>query len=175
MKKLALLSTLAVAAFSAALLTHVQASAKKVQPLPTPRAVADEASACSNQTLEGNYGVSVSGTRPAPPPPGGIPNYVPGTIEQVVGVGIQTFDGDGNFTQITNEKGSLSGILVPNRAGQGTYTVNADCSGTITLHIPGLPFAVAYDTVIVNHGKELHSFVVSPQAVMVSSTARKVD
>jgi hypothetical protein len=69
---------------------------------------------CSNETLKGVYGLSISGTRPGPPPPSGTPNYVPGIIEQPIGVGTRTFDGEGNFTQLTNGKGSLSGILFPN-------------------------------------------------------------
>ncbi len=174
MKKLVLLSLFAILA-SVALLTHVQASNRKEQPLATPRQDQDEATTCSNQTLEGVYGLTISGTRPAPPPPSGIPNYVPGTIEQVIGVDTRTFDGQGNFTQISNDKGSLSGIVAPNAAGHGTYTVNPDCSGTNTLIIPGLPFPVVIDIVIVNHGKEFHGIVASPQLVMISSTARKVD
>ena len=35
---------------------------------------------------------------------------------KLMGVGSRAFDGVGNFTQVTNEKGSLSGILFPNRA-----------------------------------------------------------
>jgi len=175
MKKLALLSMLAIFGSSAILLTHVQASGKKEQPLATPRQDQDEATTCGNQTLQGVYGVVLNGTRPAPAPPSGVPNYVPGTIEQLIGVGTQTFDGAGNFSQITNEKGSLSGILFPNRPLQGTYAVNSDCSGTITLHIPGLPFSILYDVVIVSHGKEFHGIVASPLGPMVSTTARKID
>jgi len=174
MKKLASLSILAVLA-SVALHTHVQASNRKEQPLATPQQDQDEATTCGNQTLQGIYGLAVSGTRPAPPPPSGIPNYVPGAIEQVIGVDTRTFDGNGNFTQISNEKGSLSGILVPNAASHGTYIINPDCSGTNTLIIPGLPFPVVIDIVIVNHGKEFHGIVASPQLVMVSSTGRKVN
>ncbi len=173
-KKLASLSLLAVLA-SVVLLAHVQASNRKEQPLAPPRQDQDEATTCSNQTLQGVYGISINGTRPAPPPPSGIPNYVPGTIEQVIGVDTRTFDGQGNFTQISNEKGSLSGILVPNAASHGTYIVNPDCSGTNTLNIPGVPFPVVIDIVIVNHGKEFHGIVASPQLVMVSSTGRKVN
>jgi hypothetical protein len=174
MKKLALLSMLAILASSAALLTHVQASNKK-QPLATPLLDGEEPFSCSNETLAGSYGVALNGTRPAPAPPTGVPNYVPGTVEQLIGVGTQTFDGAGNFSQITNEKGSLSGILFPNRPLQGTYIVNSDCSGVITLHIPGLPFSILYDIVIVNHGREFHGIVASPAAPMVSSTAQKID
>jgi hypothetical protein len=119
--------------------------------------------------------MSISGTRPAPPPLSGIPNYVPGTIEQVIGVGTRTFDGQGNFTRITNEKGFLSGIVVPNRGRHGTYAVNPDCSGTATLTIPGLPFPVVSDIVVVSHGREFHSIVAFPQPVMVLSDGRKVN
>jgi hypothetical protein len=174
MKKLALLSMLAVLA-SGALLVHVQASNRNERPKVTPRQDKDEAPTCSSESLEGVYGFSIRGTRPAPAPPSGIPNYVPGTIEQVIGVGTLTFDGDGNFAQITNDKGSLSGILVPNHVGQGTYTINPDCSGTITVNPPpGFP-ALVSDMVIVNHGKEFHGIVASPQAVMVSIDGRKVN
>jgi hypothetical protein len=171
---LALLSVLAVLA-STALLAHVQASSRKERPMVVPPQDTDAAFTCSSESLLGVYGMNISGTRPAPPPLSGIPNYIPGTIEQVIGVGTRTFDGQGNFTQSTNEKGALSGIVVPNRAGHGTYTVNPDCSGTATLNIPGLPFPVVSDIVVVSHGREFSSIVSSPQAVMVSTTGRKVN
>ena len=128
---------------------------------------------CSIETLNGDYGVSISGTRPAPPPLSGVPNYVPGTIEQVIGVGVLTFDGNGAFTQTTNDKGSLSGIVFPNRSLSGTYTVNSDCSGTSTLTIPGLPFSILSDFVIVDHAREFHAIVASPQLVMVTTVGRR--
>ncbi len=174
MKKLALLSILVALISSVAILTGVQASNPKARPLAASWQDEDEAVACSNATLEGVYGLSINGTRPAPPPPTGTPNYVPGTIEQLIGVGTRTFDGHGQFSQVTNEKGSLSGILFPNRALQGTYLVNSDCSGTLALTIPGLPFSVVYDIVVVKHGLEFHSIVASPQPVMVSTTGQKV-
>jgi hypothetical protein len=174
MKKLALLSILVVLISSVVILTRVQASNPKALPVAASWQDEDQAFACSNETLEGVYGLSISGTRPAPPPPSGTPNYVPGTIEQVIGVGTRTFDGAGNFSQATNEKGSLSGILFPNRFLQGTYSVNPDCSGTTTLNIPGLPFSIVYDIVVVSHGLEFHSIVASPQPVMVSTAGQKV-
>lgn len=174
MKKLTLLSMLLVLVLGAALLTHVQASNGKEQPLATPRQNQDEPFTCSNRTLDGVYGISISGTRPAPPPASGTPNYIPGTIEQVIGVDTRTFDGHGNFTQVSNEKGSLSGI-VANSTVHGTYTLNADCSGTTTIIVPGLPFPVVLDIVVVNHGNEFRGIVASPQPVMVSSNGRKVD
>ena len=141
------------------------------QALPTLEKALD--SDCTVETLNGDYGISISGTRPAPPPLSGIPNYVPGTIEQVIGVGVRTFDGRGNFTQTTNEKGALSGILVPNLSASGTYTVNSDCSGTLTLHIPNLSFPVVYDFVVTDRAREFLAIVASPQLVMVTNAGHR--
>ena len=175
MKKVALLSKFVVLAFSITLLTQARPANSKKQSLAAWQDDSDEPTGCSNSTLKGSYGISISGTRPAPPPPSGTPNYIPGTIEQLIGVGTRTFDGGGNFTQITNEKGSLSGILFSNRALSGTYSVNSDCSGTLTLNIPGLPFPIVYDIVVVNHGRAFDSIVASPQAVMVATSGRRVN
>lgn len=167
MKKLALLGMLAVVVSSVTILTHVQASSPKALPLAASWQDGDDVFTCSNQTLEGAYGLSISGTRP-------VPN-APGTIEQLIGVGTRTFDGGGNFTQVTNEKGSVTGIPFPDRHLSGTYSVNSDCSGTLTLNIPGLPFSIVYDIVVVNHGRAFDSIVASPQPVMVSTTGRRVN
>ena len=58
---------------------------------------------CGNATIRGTYGGNIQGTRPVPPPLGG------GT-ETVIGVVLRTYDGAGNFTQIDNVKGSVTGI-----------------------------------------------------------------
>ena len=175
MKKSVLLAALAVTVASAVLLIQPQTSNGKEQPAASLRPNWEEALGCSNDTLQGTYAISISGTRPAPAPPSGTPNYIPGTIEQLIGVGTRTFDGNGNFTQITNEKGSLSGILFPNRTLQGTYSVNPDCSGSLTLNIPGLPFAIKYDLVVASHGREFESIVAFPPPVMVTTNGRRVN
>lgn len=168
MKKLALLGILAVVVSSVTILTRVQASSPKALPLAASWQDGDDVFACSNQTLQGAYGLSISGTRPVPGAP-------PGTFEQVIGVGTRTFDGTGNFTQVTNEKGSISGLPLPNRLLQGTYSVNPDCTGTLTLIIPGLPFSVVYDIVVVNNGHAFDSIVASPAPVMVTASGRRVN
>src|SRR5262249_43490700 len=127
-----------------------------------PANAEDRPFSCSNEILRGDYALSISGTRPAPPPPSGTPTYVPGSTEQLIGVGTRTFDGNGNFYQVTNEKGSLSGILFPNRALQGIYSVNPDCSGTLTLYVPGLPFPIVYGLVVASGGRKFESVVTSP-------------
>jgi len=74
---------------------------------------------CSVATIKGAYGIQISGTRPSAPG---------GPIESVIGVVIRNYDGRGQFTQVGNVKGSISG-MVPDQQGFGTYQVNEDCSG----------------------------------------------
>jgi hypothetical protein len=131
------------------------------------------ATTCGNETLNGAYGVSIAGTRPAPSV---LPNslFLPGYIEQVIGVAIQIFDGQGGFSQTDNLKGLVSGIT-PNRPGSGTYSVNSDCTGTYTLNNKGVPFPIVTQIVIVDSGAEFRGVVVSPQAVMVTANGRKMN
>jgi hypothetical protein len=132
--------------------------------------------ACSNATLTGSYGVTVIGAAPAssvlPSFPSGL--FPVGTIEQILGVVVHTFDGNGKFTQVDNLKGYLSGIA-SDRPGAGTYSVNPDCSGTYSIFIPGLSFpVVVVRFVIVDGGKEFRGVVVTPQEAMTTANGRKM-
>ena len=139
--------------------------------LLTALATAQAQALCSNATLKGNYGLQITGTRPAPSVLSGI-QATPGTTEQVAGVVIQIFDGTGGFTQTDNVKGSLSGISF-DRAGVGTYSVKEDCTGTFTVNNPGSP-PIVNRLVIVDNGHTFLTAVVSPQAVMVTAMGRKM-
>jgi hypothetical protein len=123
---------------------------------------------CSEATLRGTYGIQIQGTRLAPPP------SPAGTVESVIGVIVRHYDGEGNFTQINNEKGSVSGLGPVDREGFGTYQVNDDCSGSHVLTIPGVPVPVTDRFVIVDHGREVRHFVVSPAPVMVTGVSQKM-
>jgi hypothetical protein len=52
---------------------------------------------------------------------------------------VRHYDGQGNFRQVNNEKGSVSGLGPVDREGFGTYQVNEDCSRAHELQIPGVP------------------------------------
>ena len=132
----------------------------------------DEEKACSNETLKGSYGGSISGTRPAPSIMPGGPG-APGQLENSIGITVWVFDGRGNFTQTISGKGTISGHL-PDLLVSGTYSVNANCMRIVTPIIPGLPPS-EIRMVIVDGGKEFRTFVVSPQPVMVVGHARKVN
>jgi hypothetical protein len=128
---------------------------------------------CNNQSLTGSYGFVINGTRPAPSV---LPNslFVPGTIEQVIGVVLHVFDGNGNFTQKNYVKGSLSGPFL-GLTGGGTYTVNPDCTGTFTVINKVVPFPLVNSFILVDGGQEIRSVVVSPQGAMVVANGRKVN
>ena len=64
---------------------------------------------CTDATIRGDWGTQMQGTAPVPPPLGG-------GIQNVVGVVTRTYDGVGNFTQIDNIHGSVTGWM-PNRPG----------------------------------------------------------
>ena len=126
--------------------------------------------ACTNATLEGDYGFTVTGTRPSGPPSNGQP----APIETVVGVAMTRFDGYGNITQTDNIHGSISGFAAPDRSGSGAYAINSDCTGTMTLTSAGGAPTLTLRIVVVDNGKEVRTAVVEPSPVMVTSNGRRV-
>lgn len=98
---------------------------------------------CSNRTLDGNYGFTVEGLL-----------GIPGSGIQIRGVILQEYDGNGHLTQVEHvviDGASPSEVWTP---GSGTYTVNADCTGTATIMIPssgGPPLVVFF--VVTKHGR----------------------
>ena len=132
----------------------------------------DHGKTCNNETLKGSYGGAISGTRPAPSVIPGGPG-VPGQLEQVIGLILWVFNGEGNFTQILSGKGTISGAG-PDQSLSGTYSVNADCTATVKTIVPGLPPA-EIRMVIVDKGREFRTFVLSPQPATIEGHARKIN
>ena len=117
---------------------------------------------CSNRTLRGDYGILVSGVRA----------LGPSVTESFIGTAIRTYDGRGHFEQVDNSHGTVSGA-VTNTSSTGTYIVNADCSGTSTLFIPGAP-PIETAFVIVDRGNEVKDIVLTPQPNLVIAVLRRV-
>jgi hypothetical protein len=111
-----------------------------------PTANADS-KGCSNATLKGIFAHRASGFEIAPPAIAG----------PLVGVGTDTFDGDGGVT--TTATLSVNGNIVPVTA-TGTYTVNPDCTGTYTLPGTRLVFVIA------DGGNEIQAICVDPGVVL---------
>jgi hypothetical protein len=143
-------------------LIGTQASGARVESKENPFA-----RECSAATLRGAYGIQIQGTRPVAGAPAG-------TIEMVIGVIVRHYDGRGGFTQINNEKGSVSGLGPVDREGFGTYQVNEDCSGSHELTVPGVPFPITDRFVIVDHGREVRHFVMNPAPLMITGVSQKM-
>lgn len=133
---------------------------------PVANAVEGGALQCSNATISGTYGIQLQGTRPVPPASGG------GT-ETVIGVVLRTYDGAGNFTEISNAKGSVTGIT-PDVMRADTYQVNANCTA-LTQFMPAPGVMIEERVVIVQNSGELRSITSSPLVVMVTAVGERID
>jgi len=141
---------------------------------------------CSNATLQGDYGFTISGFQPNPD----------GSTSPVKGVAIAHFDGAGKLTQkdfvVTAgvpalSNGNASTGFHFSTGETGTYTVNADCTAkaTINLNVP-VPFGstgvIKLMLVVTNGGSATHAVVaefippgaVTPLLNTTSSDAWKI-
>src|ERR1022692_2543216 len=108
---------------------------------------------CSNRILHGNYGFSVEG----------VVTPAPGVQVPIRGVAMTNFDGQGHLTQVDH-------IVIPGSPapaldwtpGNGTYQVNADCTGTAHIDVPSTGDFVNLRFVVTLLGNEIHTVVVSP-------------
>jgi len=116
-------------------------------------AQAGEPRECSNASLRGSFGFTNTGTNLAVPPP------FAGPIAQI---GRQTFDGRGN-TRATATL-SANGAIVRVTA-EGSYVVNPDCTGSLTLFISPFGSTVNADFVIDDDGAEVRAVITDEGAI----------
>lgn len=117
---------------------------------------------CSDATVRGDYGIQIQGTRPAP---GGL-------TEAVIGIVLRNYDGQGNFSQVSNLKGSITGTR-PDSQSFGTYEVSGDCTGIIRAEpLPGV--VIEERMVIVDNGREIRAAVMAPTAVVITSVHQRI-
>jgi hypothetical protein len=149
-----------------AILVAVAAGVAAIAALALPSTVTandDGHRECGNRTLRGDYGILVSGIR----------GVGPGMTESFVGTALRTYDGHGQFTQVDNSHGSVTGAN-RNVPATGTYAVNPDCSGTSMIFFPGAPFPVETAFVIVDQGEEVKDIVMAPQPNLVTAVLTRV-
>ena len=120
----------------------------------------DTGKVCSNKTLNGDYGFIVTGFRMTPA----------GTFAPMGGTALTHFDGNGNLTQ-TDNINTGAGPLPADRFAQGTYQLNADCSGRMTIQPANQP-AIELRIVVVDEGREVRTGVVT-SGIIVTSDGRK--
>ena len=141
----------------------------------TGTAAAQSNPACSTKTLRGVWGYTETGWVIAPTPGGGT------ITVPAAAVGRYGFDGAGYFEGKQNSSANGS---VGSDTKDGTYVVNADCTGTLTLtaYRDGVPQRLSVWTfVLVDNGLEMRGIMTSmtlpngvPLAPIMTMTARQV-
>ena len=132
----------------------------------TPRVAAhgdDRGSACHARTLRGGYGGLASGVR--------LISFGPsaGKTETIASTSLRTYDGAGGFTESGADlHGQLTGVTADTGGIYGTYEVNSDCTGKSTRYVPGVPFPIVSNFVIVHSGREVKEAVMEPAPNLVT-------
>jgi len=126
------------------------------------REQSDKAKGCSIATLHGSFGYSSTGTL--------LDSYVPPPFAgPFAEVGRQTFDGKGNTdaTATLSTNGNINNVTI-----QGTYTVNPDCTGSMTLNVSPFGSTVNANFIIDDDGSELRA-IVTESGVVESRVYKK--
>ena len=123
----------------------------------------DEGKPCSNATLRGLYVFNPSGFNIV----GGVPQ--PKTILEFI-----DFNGDGTFTGPPGGGSSINGVIGLNNGppGQGTYTVQPDCTGNLLFGPPTPPFA--FNLIAAFKGSTVYMIQTGPGAPVMQGTAERV-
>jgi hypothetical protein len=118
--------------------------------LAASSAVTAQASVCSNATIRGTYAYTIHGQV-------FIPN---GPTLLITGLALSTFDGAGNVTELDaiSANGNMAPGWVPNT---GIYSVNPDCTGTITVTNGNQPL-VHLQMVVGQSGNTIHEMTIDP-------------
>lgn len=118
--------------------------------LVTSSSLTAHAGVCSNSTIRGTYAFTLHGTIFLPD----------GSTLLIDGIAKQTYDGDGNMTQV--DAVATNGALTPGwRSGTGAYSVDSDCTGTLTITIPGLS-DLHVQFIVAQSGNTIHQVVTDP-------------
>jgi hypothetical protein len=117
-----------------------------------PRVYAQE-QGCGPQSLRGTYIYSADG----------FVSDVPGQgpFTPIAEAGVYTFDGAGQFS--TTNTISIGGQIIP-RNDTGTYSVNADCTGSVSLD-----HGVTFNFAITRSAKEMRLVVTTPTVAVMGT------
>lgn len=122
---------------------------------------------CSVANLSGNYAFNQSGfeaknTMGAPLP--------------FANVGVSTFNGAGNvsavFTDMSPGKPDGYGTPLQGATGSGTYTVNSDCTGSISV-TSGDAAGITFNIVIIGGGTEVFGINTTPFIIATADMKRQ--
>ena len=130
-----------------------------VMALAASSAVTAHASGCTNSTIKGTYAFTIHGQI-----------LTPGGPLLVDGIAKTTFDGDGKLTQVSAV--AINGNMPPGWSpSTGFYTVNSDCTGTMTLISTGQP-TLHLAILVSQSGGHIHTVVTDPGFATTSDAER---
>lgn len=115
---------------------------------------------CTNQTIKGSYAFTIHGQI-----------LMQNASLPVDGIARTTFDGSGGLTQV--DAVAVGGNLPETwRPGWGTYTLNPDCTGTMTINTKDQP--ALHLAILVSRGGDLIHTVVTDVGSAVTSDAERI-
>jgi hypothetical protein len=117
---------------------------------------------CSNATIRGEYGFNFSGQILAGP-----------TAGPIAGAGMIVFDGKGNLTEVDHVVSNGTPPPVEWRVATGTYTVNADCTGTAEIDFTDGSPPIHLSMVVVRRGLEILNVVDNPGTAISSVSIQR--
>jgi hypothetical protein len=117
---------------------------------------------CSEKTLSGDYGFTITGQILAGPAAG-----------QVTGVAMTHFDGQGNLQQVDHVVHNGALPAVEWRPGTGTYTVNDDCTGAAVINFSDGSPSLNLRFVLAKRGSEIRTVVSNPGTAITSIGTRR--
>ena len=116
---------------------------------------------CNNGTLNGGFATRGSGFAPANPMDPASP------LVPFANVSLMTFDGDGGLTNAAVNSGNGTVVPVNNT---GTYALNADCTGTMTIAAP--VGVLTFYIVVADRGRDF--FMISTARSVVTVEGSRV-
>jgi hypothetical protein len=127
-----------------------------------PRANAE---ACSEHSLKGSYGYTVTGNI--------VQNTGPFLAGPFVAVGRIVFDGNHGVSTVRSLNDD--GVVLQNDSGTGTYKVNPDCTGSfnITVGPPGNQFELKLD-IVLDGGDQVRGVVTTPDVVLAFDATKQL-
>jgi hypothetical protein len=123
----------------------------------------EDSPTCTVRTLQGRYLFAWSGT--VLPPAFGVAEPT-----AAGSAGYHTFNGDGTGTDTVTVRIGTA-IVLEKVVAPITYTVNADCTGSYTVNVPGGP---SFDLFIAPNGEEFATFATAPAGNQLASIDRRV-
>jgi hypothetical protein len=118
--------------------------------LAVSSALTAHASACNNSAIRGTYAFTIHGTVFLPD----------GSTLLIHGLAKASFDGNGNISQL--DAVAANGLVPAGwRLSTGTYSVSADCTGTMTVSNGDQP-PVNQQMIVSQSGNSIRAMVIDP-------------